>query len=597
MAAFDMFRRAAGLPTESDRDQARSYREQLAASQDPGDAFAAAIADKVSTYGLDQANRALPELAQGGGKWSRDPDQRWADVARAARGIADAVRAPQIPGLDPKLSASVDRQFLEDAAARYNGRNSVARHAAAERTALTDRVRSVVSGGRFAEETAFQHVVSVEKVRNLRVENRLAGATGEHVAQPRDSDRQRHREWLLHSTRAYLAMARTGLLQPDEVVGYAREARDFNPTPAGAIKPIDWSVRHKAMTPEIRQEVVRDEIRVTLESLGTTPKHPSWEMPPKEQIPDLARVADVEWLRGDREPARPSRNETVGERAGQEIREALAGRLKMGERWLAPEGTMLPQKHLENGTTEDLHSARVGRIESIKDEGFRAEMVKVARHAKERYVAPEPELGFPVKSANTLIRDMALQAAELVQLQRFEDREFPDRTLQMGPVPLSEKAQAEIRAERGRLRMEKHGVQQDDIVIPGVGSRGYQDELGHRYMAIMLRDAYDNHPLVGRKLDRHADELRRNDPERNEKRGVNISTPIEDARRLTVAHEAERHMDMHFGRAHGYQKDGVDFRHIYAKELRLPAPDEEKRRPSVAVTAARASFAQRQMGG
>ncbi|QAY80177.1 hypothetical protein [Sphingosinicella sp. BN140058] len=90
-------------------------------------------------------------------------------------------------------------------------------------------------------------------------------------------------------------------------------------------------------------------------------------------------------------PTHVDSGETVGERMGREIQEAINGRHADPD-WKAPEASMLPSEFLEGATKDDLLAASLGRPEMMQNEANRALIEETRSIADQRYmIAIDPQ--------------------------------------------------------------------------------------------------------------------------------------------------------------------------------------------------------------
>ena len=446
MGIFDGLKRAVGIPV-ADVEEPEAMKARMRASKDPSDQFAVALADRLMGYNQDPLNRAFPEMEQGGGRWSRNPENRWSDIARTARGVADTIVATPLKDMEPALSDAVTRATLETAAKSYGGRGPVARHAEEARGQLGERVGAMLAGGADSEMLAVQNARLMGHRRNLGLETRLLEGTAEHVREPHDVTRERHVQWLLDSNRAFLAMARKGMLPDEAVVGYARDTAAYNIEPRGPKGSIDRTAAIGADTPEARRALVAGEVQRSMDAVDAaagrrvSPPFRPVEMTviPTQQQLDAKResetrdLPDAQWMEpGGRRITARIEGTLVGERASRELREAIGARGREDGDWKPRPDAMLPPRLIARVSTADLQSARVGDIEKIENEALRLTMGEVKRDARQLYHATQHSY----KHHNDHAEAVEMRAKNPIVK---EERE-PGSMIRRSPVPLSRAA-------------------------------------------------------------------------------------------------------------------------------------------------------------
>lgn len=448
MGMFDGLKRAVGLPT-GDIEDAEAMKARMRASRDPSDQFAVALADRLMGYNQDPLARALPEMEANGGRWSRNPEHRWADIARTAHGVAEAIVSQPVKDMDPGLSDAVTRASLESAARSYGGRGPVARHVSDARADLGERVGGMLAGGADAERLAVQNSRLMGHRRNMGLEENLLQGTAEHVRAPHDITRERHVQWLLDSNRAFLAMARTGMLPDDAVVAYARDTAAYNVDHRSPKGRMDRDATIGADTPEARRAIVAKQVEGSIDAVNSmagksvSPPFRPVEMtviPTRDQL-DAARESglrnesDAAWMEpGARRITGRVEGMLVGEKAAREIREAISGRTREGDAWRPGNGTMIPAGLIQKVSMADLQSARTGRLETIDNEALRMTMGEVKRDARQLHHARTHDYRHHHELA---------QSAELsARNPSMRDQREEGSLIRRSPVPLTGAAMA-----------------------------------------------------------------------------------------------------------------------------------------------------------
>jgi len=440
MGMMDGFRKVIGLQA-ADGEDPIAVRDRMKASKEPSDVFAVALADRLVGYNQDPLARALPEIAQTGGKWSRDPDSRWVDIARVGRDMAEKMTGTPVAGLDAGMSKAVTDASLADAARSYGGRGPVIRHVAEAREDMGRRVGSVLADGADAERLAVQNSRFMAHRRHMGLEGRLETETAEHVRVPTEINRERHVQWLLDGNRAFLAMARNGMLPDEQVVGYARDTATYNAPfqPKGGT--LDRTASAAATTMEARRAIVAGGVQTSIDSLDAeagarvSPPFRPVEMTviPTSRQMEAAResefkdMADAEWMQpGGRRMTNRMEGRLVGEKAGYELRQAIAGRAREGDAWQSRTETMLPRSFLEKSSAADLQAARVGRIDAIGDEALRMTMGEVVRDSRQLFDNRQHQYGHHAKHAE----DVAIKTGAGMDVAQKESQ----RSVQPNPA-------------------------------------------------------------------------------------------------------------------------------------------------------------------
>lgn len=401
MGIMSGFKRAVGIDS-GDVETPAELKARLSASKEPKDQFAIALAERLSGYNQDPLARALPEMEQNGTRWSKDPDRRWADIARTAHGIAETAFKQTVEGMDASLSKAVTSASLVDAARSYGGRGPVARHVGEATRDLGERVGSMLADGAAPENLAMQNTRFMGGRRNLGLETRMAESTKEHVREPHELNREQHVQWLLDTNRTFIAMARTGMLPDDAVVSYARDIAAYN----APFKPeqgrMDRSASQGLDTPEARRAVVGREVQKSMDAVDASAGRsvsPAFRPVPMKaiatnqeieaaRVADLSKLPDAEWMAtGNRRITNRMEGMLVGERAGYELRDAIEGRARQGDEWKARNGPMIPPELLKSAPPSDLEAARSGRIDQIGGEALRLTMMEVKRDSRQLYHA------------------------------------------------------------------------------------------------------------------------------------------------------------------------------------------------------------------
>ena len=236
MGLMDPFRRAVGMPTTNEIQEARLDRDRLSRSADARDVFAAAAADRLVEMPHGQASRTLHAVADE--QWPSDPDLRWQAASRAALRFANETVDRPIQNMDAKLGDAVAGRALSDVAKAIAAPTQIRNldgMVMGRVETVRDQVLSFMSYGRAAEHNAEQQATALATTPDRVMADRLRRDVAEFGV-PDSPDRA---TWLLEASRKRLAMAQSGLLKPERTVQAAIDASQLGKPIQGALAPYD----------------------------------------------------------------------------------------------------------------------------------------------------------------------------------------------------------------------------------------------------------------------------------------------------------------------------------------------------------------------
>ena len=235
LAFLDPFRRAFGMPTPEETEQALVDQAHLRASREPRDVFATSVADLAARMPASQTSQVVQSLA--GREMPGDETMRWKETSVAALKLADETIARPVANMDPALGQATARRALTESAMimRAPGPVESAEHVLARSVRdVRDDVLSFMSYGRAAEHNA------AEQTRHIRDMPGAEAGLRKDVAEFLESPQgEADDAWTLRATRMRLAMAQTGLLSPDRTVEAAVEASQMGTPEQGPLAAYD----------------------------------------------------------------------------------------------------------------------------------------------------------------------------------------------------------------------------------------------------------------------------------------------------------------------------------------------------------------------
>lgn len=235
MAFLDPFRRAFGMSTPEEIEQAQTEQAAIRSSTEPRDVFATAVADLAAKLPPTQIGQVMHSL--GSSEMPGDPDMRWKQTSAAALRLADETMDRPVPNMDAALGQATARRALVESAMIMNAPGPVENAEKVLSRSVGDvrnDVLSFMSYGKAAEQNAATQAAMLDEVPGA--EARLRRDVGEFLQSPADVSDD---GWKLRATRMRLAMAQTGILPADRTVEAAVEASQMGEQAQGALAPYD----------------------------------------------------------------------------------------------------------------------------------------------------------------------------------------------------------------------------------------------------------------------------------------------------------------------------------------------------------------------